>query len=174
MRKFLAIIAVVFMFGAQSSVVFAVDGTILPEPTTPAYSDTENNETVFACRGLMNQVEAFDEDKKKEIFAGDWNVSHQGGFAYTAYDILACGVKTGNIKLWMMPYYIRYILQFAIGLAGLIAVGGVVYGGYLYLFAGVSEDKDKGKKAIMYGVAGMVITMVAWAFVNIVLAVLTS
>ncbi|MDA1061242.1 MAG: hypothetical protein O3B47_05650, partial [bacterium] len=88
--------------------------------------------------------------------------------------LLGCAIKTGNIKLWMVPYFIRTILEFVIGLAGLIAVGGVVYGGYLYLFAGISEDKDKGKKAIMYGVAGMAITMVAWAFVNIVLAVLTG
>ena len=84
--------------------------------------------------------------------------------------LLGCGIKTGNISLWMVPYYIRSILEFVISLAGLVAVGGVVSGGFLYLFAGVSDDKEKGKKAILYGVIGFVITLISWALVNIVVS----
>ncbi len=91
----------------------------------------------------------------------------------THNDILACGIRTGAIKLWMVPFYIRSILEFVVGLAGLIAVGGVVYGGYLYMFSGVSDDKEKGKKAILYGVVGMVLTLVAWGVVTIFINLLT-
>jgi hypothetical protein len=92
----------------------------------------------------------------------------------TANQILACGIKTGDIHLWMIPYYIKYILQFVIGISGLVSVGGIVYGGYLYLFAGVSNDKDQGKKAIQYALLGMVLTLVAWALVNIIMSLVTG
>lgn len=164
MRKFLIILFGVLIFQAGAAVTFAGDsGTVLP--------GTEKK--VSDCKVLMNLVETLTVGDRQAIFGSDWNtVSDKVGG--NAKDVLACGIKTGGIKLWMIPYYIRYILQFIIGIAGLIAVGGIVYGGYLYLFAGISEDKDKGKKAIMYGVAGMVMTLVAWAFVNIVIAVVTA
>lgn len=88
-------------------------------------------------------------------------------------DILACGIKTGQIKLWLFPYYIRYILEFIISIAGLVSIGAFIYGGYVYLFAGLSDDKEKGKKAILYSVAGFVMTMLSWAFVNIIVALVT-
>lgn len=81
--------------------------------------------------------------------------------------ILGCATKTGDIKLWMVPYYVRYILEFVVQLGALAAVGGIVYGGYLYMFAGLSDDKDRGKNAIMYSVGGIVLMAVAWAVVNV-------
>lgn len=89
-------------------------------------------------------------------------------------DVLGCAIKTGDIKLWMIPFYIRYLLEFVIGLAGLICVGGFIYGGYMYLFSGLSQDKEKGKGAIKNAVIGLVLTLVAWAVVNIVMSLLTS
>lgn len=165
MRKFAIALLAVWIFQAGSAVVFAGDsgGTVLPS-TEKAVAD---------CKIVMNSLEVLTVADRATIFGGDWDNTDNAVEA-SAKDILACGIKTGGIKLWMIPYYIRYILQFIIGIAGLIAVGGIVYGGYLYLFAGISEDKDKGKKAIMYGVAGMVMTLVAWAFVNIVIAVVTA
>lgn len=88
-------------------------------------------------------------------------------------DILGCGIKTGDIKLWMVPFYIRFFLEFVIGVAGLLAVAGLIYGGYLYLFAGISDDKDKGKNAIKNALIGLVLTLTAWAIVNIVIALVT-
>ncbi|MBI4231842.1 hypothetical protein HY605_01305 [Candidatus Peregrinibacteria bacterium] len=122
---------------------------------------------IDACKILMNEVNKDPSGAKtavagREVFKGS-----------TYLDILGCGIKTGDIRLWMIAYYVRFILEFIIGLSGLIAVGGIVYGGYLYLFAGISEDKDKGKKAIMYGVGGMVLTLLAWAIVNIVISFVT-
>jgi hypothetical protein len=87
--------------------------------------------------------------------------------------ILGCAIKTGKIRLWMVPYFIRYLLEFVLQLAGLIAVGGMVYGGFLYLFAGLTEAKDQGKKALKYSIMGFVLTMTAWALVNILISLLT-
>jgi hypothetical protein len=34
-------------------------------------------------------------------------------------------------------------------------------------------EKDKGKNAIIYSIGGMVLTLVAWAIVNIVISIVT-
>lgn len=139
-------------------------GTLLPNAS-------KNYQSVEECKALMNELSTIPSVERKKFFQEDNVISTQ---PFTQNDILACGIKTGSIGLWMVPYYIRYVLEFAIQMAGLVAVGGIVYGGYLYLFAGVSDEKDKGKKAIMYSVAGMIMTMIAWALVNIVIGFLTG
>lgn len=143
-------------------------GTLLPE-AGGAFS-------VAICQTVMKTVNA-DVEKAQEVLANpakSINLAAAPGGVVFGDAILACGIKTGDISLWMVPYYIRYILEFVLGIAGLIAVAGIVYGGFVYLFAGFSSDKETGKKAIMYGLAGMVITMIAWAFVNIVISILTT
>lgn len=107
--------------------------------------------------------------RSKEIKIGEGEIE----FTLKYTEILGCAIKTGNIKTWMIPFFIRYVLEFIIGLAGLLAVAGVVYGGYLYLFAGLSADKDKGKNAIKNGIIGLVLVLTAWAVVNIVISLVT-
>lgn len=169
LKKILAFSMAVYLFvqiGAAGVYAAEVGKTVLPG-TEMGVSD---------CKAVMNYVNTHSTEVKKfftnadnEDFGFDTGV----GVA-DENDILGCGIKTGDIKLWMIPYYIRYVLEFIIQIGGLVAVGGIMYGGYLYLFAGISEDKDKGKKAILYGVAGMVLTLVAWALVNIVIAIVTG
>lgn len=126
------------------------------------------------CNKLLQKAAYLTDEERKSIFSrfDDTSVTMRGPMS--ASDVLGCGIKTGRISLWMIPYYIRFILEFLIGIAGLICVGGFVYGGFVYLFAGLSEDKDKGKKALFYSVTGLVVVMLAWAFVNIVIAVVTA
>lgn len=161
-----------FVVLSNSLVAFAgepatrvADGTLLPATTR----------TVEECKSLSAFIEQGSIDERKYYLSERADYEYvAGGFTFTANDILACGIKTGDIHLWMIPYYVRFILEFVIGIAGLVAVGGIVYGGYLYLFAGVSDEKDKGKKSIMYGVAGMIITLIAWAVVNIFVSFFTG
>jgi hypothetical protein len=89
-------------------------------------------------------------------------------------DILGCALKTGRFSLWMLPYYIKYIIEFILYIGGLVAVGGILFGGATYVFSGLSNDKEKGKKAILYSVIGMVLMYMAWAIVNIVIGLLTG
>jgi hypothetical protein len=75
--------------------------------------------------------------------------------------------------MWMIPFFIKYLIQFAISIAGLVAVGAIIIGGYFYLFGGLVDDKEKGKRAIMYGLGGFVVVLLAWTIVNAVIALLT-
>ncbi len=139
-----------------STVVYGVnkEGTILPS--------TDTVSTLTECKTLMLKPKS---DLKTKI-TGEWDTE--------GMDVLGCGIRTGQIRLWMVPFYMRYMLEFIIQISGLACVAATVYGGFLYLFAGVSEDKDKGKKAITYGVIGMVITFLAWGIVNIFIMFVTG
>jgi len=100
----------------------------------------------------------------------------QGGGAaniISPLDVLGCAIKTGRIHLWMIPFYIKYFIQFGLSLAGLVAVGAVIIGGYFYLFGSFADDKDKGKRAIIYGIAGFVVAILAWTIVNVVISIAT-
>ncbi len=175
------VVGVFVLFGVFSVSVFAEE-VVPPAPPAGVDAGASGGGTLLPatslktedCRSLMSYVAGHPQKVIDELFKDrSGKKTYIGISGVTANAVLACGIRTGDIKLWMVPYYIRFILEFVIGLAGLIAVGGIVYGGYLYLFAGISDDKDKGKKAIMYGVVGMIITLVAWAVVNIFIAFLT-
>ena len=138
--------------------------------------------TVVNCEAIMRVVNYTPIDKVKEAIAKKKTADSFMPFdavlpmipaeiKYT--QVLGCAITTGDVKAWMVPFFIRYILEFIIGLAGLIAVGGIVYGGYLYLFAGLSDDKDKGKNTIKNGLIGFVIVLTSWAIVNIVISLIT-
>ncbi len=185
--KFLRILFLTFysilLVLSYSFPAFAADGgTVLPD----------TNKTATDCQKVMVWVNAHTDKititqpatgdtgvtatdtSIKALIAGRENVpvtGYEGGVSYT--EVLACAIMTGDIKVWMIPYFIRYILEFIIGLAGLVAVGGVVYGGYLYLFAGLTTDKDKGKNAIKNSLLGLVLIFTAWAIVNIVISLVT-
>lgn len=123
------------------------------------------NLSIDECKVLMNEV-SMDSSRSKERFASRDDV-------YVG-NVLACAVQTGDVRLWMVPYYVRYVLEFIIRVGGLVAVGGIVYGGYFYMFGPVIDDKERGKKAVVYALAGIVLMSVAWAFVNIVISFLIS
>lgn len=170
-----------YVLAVTAFTVYAQDDTNTTG-TAPSHAtilpDTEKS--LNDCKFLMNEVSKNSCWVQVEKFGKNENSCNSTGLdpaideEVKADDVLACGIKTGSIHMWMVPYYIRYILEFIIGLSGLVSVGGLVVGGYLYLFAGVSQDKDKGKKAIQYAVTGMVLTLTAWALVNIVIALVTG
>ncbi len=169
MKKQLIVLVSVFIlsFGLISTTAFAAQApsTVLPGTDIGARD----------CDRLMNWVD-INESEAREIIGqrNDLPGDATGAGADSTYtDILACGIRSGNISLWMIPFYIRYILEFVIGLAGLVTLGFIIYGGVVYMFAGISEDKEGGKKAIKNGIIGLVLTLTAWAIVNIVIALLT-
>jgi hypothetical protein len=154
----------------MSNMVFAVEAgsTVLPQFSDGPLSLTD-------CRLVMTHVEGHGTDVRGDFKARfDPPLTVSGLPPLAENDVLACGIKTGHIKLWMIPYYFRYMIEFALGLSGLLAVGGLVYGGYLYMFGGVVEDKEKGKKAILYALGGMVLTLSAWAIVSMVVAIVSA
>lgn len=89
-------------------------------------------------------------------------------------NLLGCGIKTGRISFSMIPYFITYIVNFALGLVGLISVLFIVLGGYFYVFGGLTEDKDKGKKTIVHALEGMGLALMAWTIVNVIMSAVTG
>lgn len=89
-------------------------------------------------------------------------------------NLLGCGIKTGKISLQMIPYYITYIINFALALVGLICVLFIMVGGYYYTFSGLTDDKDKGKKTIKHALMGLGLAILAWTLVNVIIKAITG
>ncbi len=125
--------------------------TILPSTT----------KTPDECKTYIASMEAA---QTPEWFLNDENVQ----------DTLACGIVTGNISLLMIPYFIKYFANFLLSLVGVIAMLFVVLGGYWYVFGGLLEQKEKGKKYIANALKGMVIAILSWVIVTVIISVVTA
>lgn len=129
---------------------------------------------------LPKSAEGF-ECKKDGKLAEDVNKAFQGIEAFKEAvgkgkldDYLGCAVKTGKIRLFMMPFFITYLIQFLLQIAGLIAVLFIVYGGFKYVTGGLIEDKESGKKAVIHAIIGLLVALSAWIVVNFIQMALTS
>lgn len=90
---------------------------------------------------------------------------------------LACAILSGNVRLWMMPYYVRYMADFVLAIIGPVVIIIIIYGGYVYIVGGLGgegEGAAKGKKIIFAGILGMVLIFAAWTIVNVISAILTG
>ena len=88
-------------------------------------------------------------------------------------NILSCAIRTGRIHFWMIPYYVVYLIQFLIGIAGLLSVLFLVLGGFKYVGSGLSESKDKAKGTIKNALLGLGVALSAWAVVNLIQYIIT-
>ncbi len=174
MKKLLIAGMVAMMMIAFSGVAgAAIDSDETGQPIGGSVLPAAKDLTVEKCQEIFRKLgEGNNLAETKQHFAKRDKVVFSGDVTANAF--LGCGIKTGDIHLWMIPYYLRYILEFVIALAGLIAVGGIVYGGFIYIFSGLSKDTEKGKKALIYSIIGLILTLVAWAVVNIVIVFLTQ
>ena len=67
------------------------------------------------------------------------------------------------------------VVNYALGLAGLIAVVFLIYGGYLYIFSGASEElAKKGRATITNALIGIVIIILAYVIVNVVVGTVSG
>lgn len=89
-------------------------------------------------------------------------------------NLLGCAIKTGRVTLAMIPYFITYITNFLLAIVGLICVLFIVIGGYSYIYGGLTEQKEKGKKTIYNALLGLSVSVLAWVIVNIIMAAVTS
>ena len=68
---------------------------------------------------------------------------------------------------------IALILNYALGLLGLVAVGFLIYSGILMVTAGGNEEQTtKAKKIIMYAVGGIIIVLLSYTIVTFVTSAL--
>lgn len=148
---FVFILAVFFLFSAAPA-VYAVG--ILPRPS--------------------GQCETIEDGKKIIHDPLKTALSTQKIDRGSLNDIIGCAIKTGRIKLFMVPFFITYLIQFLLQLAGLIAVLFMVYGGYKYAVGGLIEDKESGKKTVMHALLGLIVALSAWMVINFIQIALTS
>ena len=77
---------------------------------------------------------------------------------------------TGNATVTSLPELVNRVATMAIGLSGVMALLAFVYGGVLYLMAGVNlEFMKKGKEIMKWAVVGLVIIFSSYAVINFVL-----
>lgn len=138
---------------------------------------------VVSAQILPKSEEKFEcKDKETGKLEEDVNAAFQGIEAFKEAtkggkdldNLLGCAVKTGKIRLFMMPFFITYLVEFLLQIAGLIAVLFIVYGGFKYVTGGLIEDKESGKKAVIHAIIGLVVALSAWIVVNFIQMALTS
>ncbi len=65
---------------------------------------------------------------------------------------------------------VRRIIDYFLGFLGIICVAMIIYGGFLFVTAGASEDNaGKGKKILTYAGIGIVIILLSFVVVNALL-----
>lgn len=88
-----------------------------------------------------------------------------------------CELKTPQNDSEVTPFVWKIILNILVDLfsiVGYLAIGFVIYGGYLYILSDGDPGKAaKGKKTITYAVTGIIISILASLIVNFILSVLT-
>ncbi len=71
------------------------------------------------------------------------------------------GIGTADLQATVIK-----IIQFVLGLLGLIAVIMILWGGFMWLTAGGNEERvAKAKKIISAAVIGLIVVLLAWAIV---------
>lgn len=135
-------------------------------------------ESFKSCDEITQNVEAFNETKRildtEKAFRDSMPKTSFFDTREWLQFILGCALKWGKIRLFMIPFFITYIVQFLLSIAGLIAVLFVVYGGFRYATGGLTEDKESGKKIIQHALIGLVVALSAWIVVNFIQIALTS
>lgn len=125
--------------------------------------------TVHAQAGILPRT------TKTEKQCNDWatfKAFYQQGYKSAYQDdleeLLGCAIKTGKIRLSMIPFFITRLVEFLIGLAGLVAVLFIVIGGYKFVTGGITEDKEAGKKTVLHAIVGLILALSAYIIVNFI------
>lgn len=80
---------------------------------------------------------------------------------------------TGDVT--SVESFIKSVIQLLAGLAGLVATGFFVVGGFSYIMSsGNPEHLDKAKKTLLYSSVGLAITIGAFVLSNIVTTLATK
>lgn len=70
---------------------------------------------------------------------------------------------------------VKGVVEYVLRLAGIVALAGVVYGGFIYMTAaGTQERIEAGKNAVTYSVVGIIIIGLAYAIVQTVFEALST
>lgn len=89
--------------------------------------------------------------------------------------VLFHGALAATADVSSVDTFIRSLIKVIAGLAGLVATGFFVVGGFSYITSsGNPEHLDRAKRTIMYSGLGLAITIAAFVISNIVTTLATS
>ena len=96
-------------------------------------------------------------------------------FAVGVPIVLALPALATEANVAQVQTFIRSIIQVIAGLAGLVATGFFVVGGFTYITSsGNIEHLDRAKKTITWSAIGLAITIAAFVISNVVTDLATS
>ncbi|MDP3685909.1 MAG: hypothetical protein Q8R32_03710 [bacterium] len=65
------------------------------------------------------------------------------------------------------------VVNYVLGLAGVLALAGIVYGGFMYITAAGNQDRvESGKNAVMYAVIGLIVIGLSFAILRFIFSAL--
>ncbi|HLG25573.1 MAG TPA: pilin [Candidatus Gracilibacteria bacterium] len=134
-------------------------------------SDPVNPEGCAEYKQKQESAKKAKDDAEKNAEANKDNKSPD---AKARDDLLGCAIKTGRVSLQMLPYFITYIGNFLLAMVGIICVLFIVIGGYQYIYGGLIDQKEKGKKTIIHALMGMSVALLAWVIVSVIISAITS
>src|SRR5580658_4368215 len=89
--------------------------------------------------------------------------------------ILSGSVLAASADVGQIESFIQSVIQAIAGLAGLVATGFFVVGGFRYITSsGNPEHLERAKRTIMFSATGLAITIAAFVLSNIVTSLATS
>ena len=69
---------------------------------------------------------------------------------------------------------VRTILNYFLGFLGILCLAIIIYGGFMYVTAGVNEaGAETGKKVLMYAAIGIIVILLSFVIVNTLLQAAT-
>lgn len=83
-------------------------------------------------------------------------------------------IYCGTVSLNDIPQLIVYLIQWLMTLVGGICVIMIMIGGVQYMIGGVTDDKEQGKKTVIYALGGLITSMFAWIIVELIQVWLTA
>lgn len=94
-------------------------------------------------------------------------------FAVSGDFFVQKGTGIGAAQEGDLASFVTTILNYFLGILGLVAVGFLIYAGVLMVTAGGNEEQvGKARKVIMYAVIGIVIILLSWTIISFVTSAL--
>ena len=83
-------------------------------------------------------------------------------------------IKDGTLELKHIPELLIHWIDYISAIAGSVAVIMIVVGGIQYAIGSVSDEKERGKKTLLYSLAGVFVVFISWLGISLYLSWLTS
>ena len=87
---------------------------------------------------------------------------------------LAEKMRDGSVETSDIPIFILHVVEVLLKIAGGIAVIMVMVGGVQYVIGAITDNKENGKKTLMYALIGLVVSFLSWFIVDQIQQYLTA